>query len=63
MHNLSVDEQIAAYQRMDDNYLNTLTEMTENTEMTADELQDVWDEYYETIRNHEIQIADLRKRN
>ena len=45
MHNLSVDEQIAAYQRMDDNYLNTLTEMTENTEMTADELQDVWDEY------------------
>ena len=62
MHNLSVDEQIAAYQRMDDNYLNTLTEMTENTEMTADELQDVWDEYYETIRNHEIQIADLRKK-
>lgn len=62
MHNLSVDEQIAAYQRMDDNYLNTLTEMTENTEMTADELQDVWDEYYETIRNHEMQIADLRKK-
>lgn len=63
MHNLSIDEQIAAYGRMDDNYRKTLTEMTENTTMTAEELEEVWGEYYDTIRDHEIKIAELRKKN
>ncbi|MGN0106912.1 MAG: hypothetical protein ACI4A5_04345, partial [Hominilimicola sp.] len=63
MHNLSIDEQIAAYGRMDENYRNTLTEMTENTTMTAEELEEVWGEYYDTIRNHEMKVADLRKKN
>lgn len=63
MNNLSIDEQIAAYGRMDQNYLNTLTEMTENTEMTAEELEEVWSEYYETIRDHEMEVAELKKKN
>ena len=61
MHNLSTDEQIAAYGRMDDNYLATLQEMIANTDMTAEELQEVWDDYYDTIRKHEMTVADLRK--
>lgn len=63
MHNLSIDEQIAAYGRMDDNYRNTLTEMTENTTMTAEELEEVWGDYYDTIRDHEMKVAELRKKN
>lgn len=63
MNNLSIEEQIAAYGRMDQNYLNTLTEMTENTEMTAEELEEVWSEYYETIRDHEMEVAELKKKN
>lgn len=63
MHNLSIDEQIAAYGRMDDNYRSTLDEMTANTTMTAEELEEVWSEYYDTVRDHEMKIADLRKKN
>ena len=63
MHNLSIDEQIAAYGRMDENYLNTLLEMIQNTDMTAEELEEVWGDYYDTIRDHEIKVADLRKKN
>lgn len=63
MHNLSIDEQIAAYGRMDDNYRDTLTEMTENTTMTAEELEEVWGDYYDTIRDHEMKVAELRKKN
>ncbi len=63
MHNLSVDGQIEAYGRMDDNYRNTLTEMIENTTMTAEELEEVWSDYYDTIRDHEIKVAELRRKN
>lgn len=63
MHNLSIDGQIDAYGRMDNNYRNTLTEMTENTTMTAEELEEVWSDYYDAIRDHEIKVADLRKKN
>lgn len=63
MHNLSVDEQIAAYGRMDENYFNTLNEMIANTTMTAEELDEVWSEYYDTLRDHEMKVADLRKKN
>lgn len=63
MHNLSIDEQIAAYGRMDDNYYKTLVEMQENTTMTAEELEEVWSEYYDTIRDHEMKVADLKKKN
>lgn len=62
MHNLSIDEQIAAYGRMDTNYRNTLSEMTENTKMSAEELEEVWGEYYATIRDHEIKTSELRKK-
>lgn len=62
MHNLSTDEQIAAYGRMDENYRATLAEMTANTNMTAEELEEVWSEYYDTLQDHEIKVADLRKK-
>lgn len=61
MHNLSIDEQIAAYERMNSNYLSTLQEMITNTDMTTEELQEAWDGYYAAIRDHEMKIADLRK--
>ena len=59
INHISYDDQIAILQRIDDRYRATLDEMLENTQMTEEEKEEVYKEYYKKHQDLVLDMADL----
>lgn len=61
LYNISYDEQIDIWKRLDGRHFDTLREMVENVEMTEEEKAEIWEEYYKEHEDRIIKIAELEK--
>ena len=62
LNNISYDEQIDILNRIDEKQLATLREMVLNTEMTEEEKDEIYKQYYKAREDRIIQIAELEKK-
>lgn len=59
VNNAGVDEQIKAYQRQIENYNAMVSEMAASTLYSADEMKEIWDDFYEYKSGVDLKIGKL----